>query len=30
MVSTPINQALVQEIETKAAAKVSFGDTDPQ
>ena len=29
MVSAPQNQALIREIEAKAAEKVSFGTTDP-
>lgn len=29
MVSAPINQALVRELETKAAEKVSFFNSDP-
>ena len=29
MVSAPVNQALVREVETKAAEKVSFGTSDP-
>ena len=29
MVSAPINQALVAEIEQKAATKISFGNNDP-
>ena len=28
MVSAPVNQAIVREIETKAAEKVSFGTED--
>lgn len=29
MVSAPLNQALVREIETKAREKTSFGTSDP-